>query len=102
MFGGAGKWEQQKLLKEGCEILVATPGTSHTDSQHPTQTRNHSLIPRYTNTPLTELLGIGCRTLPTSQRLASSSALRWGCPSLSVCLSVDGVAIYVLLMFRCA
>jgi superfamily II DNA/RNA helicase len=26
VFGGAGKWEQQKLLKEGCEILVATPG----------------------------------------------------------------------------
>ncbi len=27
VFGGAGKWEQTKLLKEGVEILVATPGT---------------------------------------------------------------------------
>ena len=26
IFGGAGKWEQTKLLKEGVEILVATPG----------------------------------------------------------------------------
>ena len=26
VFGGAGKWEQTKLLKDGCEILVATPG----------------------------------------------------------------------------
>jgi ATP-dependent RNA helicase DDX42 len=26
VFGGAGKWEMQKALKEGPEIVVATPG----------------------------------------------------------------------------
>lgn len=26
MYGGAGKWEMQKALKEGPEIVVATPG----------------------------------------------------------------------------
>lgn len=26
VYGGAGKWEMQKALKEGPEIVVATPG----------------------------------------------------------------------------
>ncbi|CAN0409400.1 unnamed protein product, partial [Discosporangium mesarthrocarpum] len=26
VFGGAGKWEMQKALKEGPEMVVATPG----------------------------------------------------------------------------
>lgn len=26
VYGGAGKWEMQKVLKEGPEIVVATPG----------------------------------------------------------------------------
>ena len=25
MYGGGSKWEQSNALKEGCEILVATP-----------------------------------------------------------------------------
>ena len=25
MYGGGSKWEQSKAVKEGCEILVATP-----------------------------------------------------------------------------
>jgi hypothetical protein len=39
VFGGAGKWEQTKLLKEGCEILVATPGACNTDSSMPPSAR---------------------------------------------------------------
>lgn len=26
VYGGGSKWEQSKAVKEGCEILVATPG----------------------------------------------------------------------------
>ena len=26
VYGGVGKWEQVKMLKTGCEIVVATPG----------------------------------------------------------------------------
>ena len=26
MYGGGSKWEQSKAVKEGCEVLVATPG----------------------------------------------------------------------------
>jgi ATP-dependent RNA helicase DDX42 len=26
IFGGGGKWEMAKALKEGCELVVATPG----------------------------------------------------------------------------
>ena len=26
MYGGGSRWEQSKAVKEGCDILVATPG----------------------------------------------------------------------------
>lgn len=26
VYGGGSRWEQSKALKEGCEVLVATPG----------------------------------------------------------------------------
>ncbi len=26
MYGGGSRWEQVKAVKEGCEVLVATPG----------------------------------------------------------------------------
>ena len=26
VFGGGSRWEQEKILEKGCEILVATPG----------------------------------------------------------------------------
>ena len=28
VYGGGSKWEQSKAVKEGCEILVATPVSS--------------------------------------------------------------------------
>lgn len=26
VFGGGPRWDQEKLLEKGCEVLVATPG----------------------------------------------------------------------------